>query len=588
MHKLAAQERVICDADLCNIFVFWNINKNLKNNLLTNIPVYYRILVQIISYRECTLDHSVRHSPALYFENRIEVRKMLENGTVLKNRYRITGQLGVGGTSYVYLAVDLSIQKWWAVKQILYKKEVSVRFAEQEVLMMKQLDYRMFPRIVDAWQEETCCFIVSDYIDGISLDVLLRHRKIPNKTALVWSMELAGALRYLHEREPPVLYLDLKPENIMVKPDGSLILIDFGIARRIAEGNCEFGTPGYAAPEQYHIREGGGLSPQADIFAFGMTLYAMLSGRVPDLRLSVQTQNIKKDRTIKRKLKHLLLRCIHTNLRRRFQNDEELLSALKRIRENNHKTKILFTFSILFILLFMVFLPLMQRYDARQKQNAAAERMLEEAEGHMEGGNYTKEGIKIICGYLNSGCLSEAAEQQFLYEAARNYFEQQHNYKEAKRYFERLDEKAYPEKQFFLELCKFQTEFTTNMESLNECLAAFYEYSRAEGFSERKYENELLIAAFFDQPGCEKKDVEKAVYYLEKGMQELTAAQKEEAATAWLRAEYARRLCMLYERLEEYNKMHFYGDLAMRLLPKEEETVRQDISERLARKKDKE
>ena len=64
---------------------------------------------------------------------------MLENGTVLKNRYRITGQLGVGGTSYVYLAVDLSIQKWWAVKQILYKKEVSVRFAEQEVLRSGEL-----------------------------------------------------------------------------------------------------------------------------------------------------------------------------------------------------------------------------------------------------------------------------------------------------------------------------------------------------------------------------------------------------------------------------------------------------------------
>lgn len=512
---------------------------------------------------------------------------MLENGTMLKGRYRITGQLGAGGTSCVYLAVDLNIRKWWTVKQILYKKGISARLAEHEVLMMKQLDYRMFPRIVDAWQETTCYFIVSDYIDGISLDVLLQHRKIPDITVLAWSVELAGALRYLHEREPPILYLDLKPENIMVKPDGSLILIDFGIAQRIAEGNCEFGTPGYAAPEQYHTREGSVLGPQTDFFAFGMTLYAMLSGRMPDLNLSVQAKNIRKDHTIKRKFKYFLLRCIHTNQRRRFQNDEELLSAIKQIRENNHKTKKVSTFVILLILFFMLILPLMQQYDAGQKQRAAAERMLEEVRDHMEGGDYTKEGIKIICGYLNSGCLSEATEQQFLYEAARNYFELQNNYKEAKRYFERLDGQAYPEKQFFLKLCKLQTEFTTDTKSLNECLAAFYEYNREEGFSERKYENELLIATLLDQPDCGKEDVQKAVHYLEEGMQELATAQgKEQAFAEQLRAEYARRLCMLYARLEEYQKMQFYGELAMQLLPKEEETARRDIAERLARKKE--
>lgn len=507
---------------------------------------------------------------------------MLENGTVLKNRYRIEGQLGAGGTGCVYLAMDLSIQKRWAVKQILYKKGVGARFAEHEIFMMRQLDYRIFPRIVDAWREDACCFIVSDYIDGVSLDILLQRGKIPDKTALAWAAELAGALRYLHEEKPPVLYLDLKPENIMVKPDGSLALIDFGIAQRIAEAGREFGTPGYAAPEQYEIRVGAALGPQTDIFAFGMTLYAMLSGLTPNPKLCMQTKNIKSDPAVKRKIKRFLLRCIHANQKRRFQNGEELLSALEQIRENNHKTNMKLIFGLPCLLLFTILLPLLLQHNTRQRQNAAAERMLKEAGGYMKDGDYTKEGIKIICGYLSSGCLSEETEQQFLYEAARNYLELQHNYKEAGRCFERLKEEDYPEKRFFLKLCELQTGFAQDAAGLRECLNQFYEYNRTEGFSRKKYENELLIAACLEQPGGGVNDVRKAARYLEAGMQELTAAKGEEKALAEeLRAEYSRRLCMLYERLGEYEKMRAYGALAIRLLPEGEETAKEDIAERL-------
>ncbi len=508
---------------------------------------------------------------------------MLENGTLLKDRYRIAGLLGAGGTGCVYFAIDLSIQKQWAVKEILYKKGVGIRFAEHEVLMMKQLDYRMFPRIVDAWQEDTCYFIVSDYIDGISLADLLQRGKVPEKTALAWSAELAGALRYLHGRESPILYLDLKPENIMVKQDGSLALIDFGIAQRIAEENCEFGTPGYAAPEQYRKAGDTKPGPQADIFAFGMTLYAMLSGLSPDPKLTEQTQKIKKDFTVKRKIKRFLLRCINTNQKRRFQNGGELLSALNQIREIHHKTKTTIIFRNLCILLFISFLPFLYRYDVWQKQNAAAGQMLAEAGLHMEEGDYTKEGVKIICGYLNSGCLSERTEQQFLYEAARNYFELQNNYKEAKRYFERLNEKVYPEKLFFLKLCVLQTEFVQDAAGFKECLDEFYEYNRMEGFSRKKYENELFIAALLEKPDSEEQDIKKIVCYLEAGMKELMEADEEDQAFVQeLRAEYARRLCMMNERVEDYEKMRYYGLLAIRFLPKGEETAKKDIAERIA------
>lgn len=511
---------------------------------------------------------------------------MLKNGTVLKSRYRIEGKLGAGGTGCVYLAIDVGIQKLWAIKQILYKKGFGAQLASHEISMMKQLDYRMFPRIVDAWSEESCCFIVSDYIDGVSLDILLKRSKIPEKTALKWGVELAGALQYLHEANPPILFLDLKPENIIVKPDGYLALIDFGIAQRIAEAGCEFGTPGYAAPEQYGTKDGELFGPQADVFAFGMTLYVMLSGQAPDPKLSIQTQKIKYDSTIKQKTKCFLLRCIHTNPKRRFQNGKELLSALEQIRENNHKIKIKLFISLLCLLLF-IFLPMLQHHNERQRQYTAAEQMLKEAAEHMEDGEYTKEGIKIICGYLNSGCLNEKTEQLFLYEAAKNFFELQHNYKEAKRCFERLNEDAYPEKMFFLKLCELQTGFAQDTSDLRDCLDRFYEYNRTEGFSGKKFENELLITSCLEQLGSGPEDVRKAVRYLEAGMQELTATKGEEEFVPKLQAEYSRRLCILYERLGEHGKMHDYGALAIMLLPEGEETEKADIAERLTLSREK-
>ena len=98
---------------------------------------------------------------------------MLGQGTILGNRYRIVNHIGNGGSGNVYLAMDIHIGKNWAIKQIKLQNGKEKILAANEVKMMKQLDYKMFPRIIDAWQEDEDYFIVSDYIEGVSMDWLI-------------------------------------------------------------------------------------------------------------------------------------------------------------------------------------------------------------------------------------------------------------------------------------------------------------------------------------------------------------------------------------------------------------------------------
>jgi len=513
---------------------------------------------------------------------------LLAYGTILQNRYRIVRQIGAGGSGWVYLAVDLSIGKKWAVKQILYQKGTDAQSACHEISMMGQLDYRVFPRIVDAWQEEACCYIVSDYVEGMSLDGLLKQGKIPEKAAIGWAEEIAKALRYLHEREPQILYLDLKPENIMVKADGTLRLVDFGIAQRTAEAERHFGTPGYAAPEQY--RTGGdrnGCGPPADIFALGMTVYAMLCACTPTPDLKEQRRKITESAEYSHKIKQFMLRCIRSDQKERFQNMDELLLFLHQIDETHHKIRnklSVWSASILLLAVLAVFIGV---YDKNRRQNIAAASMISEAGNCIEDGEYSKEGIKIICGYLDSGCLNEEICQQFTYEAAKNYFEVQNNYKAAKRYFEKLDRELYPEACFFIELCRLQTEFSEDAKSYETCLLQFYEYNRSEGFSEKKYENDLMIAACYEQFADTAYGTKKAIECLETGWNELNTGKETESVIS-LKAEYARRLCLLYERAGEDEMKRFYGELALGFLGEEETAAISDIASRIQNKEEQE
>lgn len=208
-------------------------------------------------------------------------------GTVIDGKYEILKEIGRGGMSIVYLAMDKHLNKQWAVKEIKKKgsgknDEIVVNSLLAEANMMKRLDHPSLPRIVDIIDNGITIYVVMDYIEGESLDKILNeYGAQPEDMVIGWAKQLCDALSYLHSQRPPIIYRDMKPANVMLKPEGNIKIIDFGIAREYKEQNLAdttvLGTKGYAPPEQYS----GQTDPRSDIFALGMTMHHLLTGVDP-------------------------------------------------------------------------------------------------------------------------------------------------------------------------------------------------------------------------------------------------------------------------------------------------------------------
>lgn len=213
---------------------------------------------------------------------------MAEIGSVIDGKYEILKQIGKGGMSFVYLSMDKRLNKQWAVKEIRKKEngknnEVVINSLVAEANLMKRLDHPALPRIVDIIDNGTTIYVIMDYIEGESLDkILLEYGAHSEEIVIEWAKQLCDALEYLHSQKPPIIYRDMKPANIMLKPEGNIKLIDFGIAREYKEQNLAdttvLGTRGYASPEHYGSRQ---TDARSDIFTLGMTLHHLLTGIDP-------------------------------------------------------------------------------------------------------------------------------------------------------------------------------------------------------------------------------------------------------------------------------------------------------------------
>lgn len=215
---------------------------------------------------------------------------MLEIGSVIDKKYKILSIIGRGGMSVVYLALNERANKTWAVKEVRKDGVSDFEVVKQglivETEMLKSFNHPHLPSIVDVIDTDDSLIIVMDYIQGKSLETVLAAsggRPQPKEDVLEWAKQLCDVLGYLHTRQPPIIYRDMKPANVMLKPDGNVMLIDFGTAREfksrsVADTVC-LGTRGYAAPEQY-----GGMGQtdaRTDIYCLGATLYHLLTGHSP-------------------------------------------------------------------------------------------------------------------------------------------------------------------------------------------------------------------------------------------------------------------------------------------------------------------
>ncbi|NGZ74493.1 serine/threonine protein kinase [Saccharibacillus alkalitolerans] len=206
----------------------------------------------------------------------------LERGAVIGERYRVERVLGSGGMGRVYLASDAKLPgKWWAVKETMADTADYERI-ENEARMLTRLRHRSLPQVADffAPDAEGRVFLVMEYIEGSNLGEYMAHTE--GRPSIPFVLELAlricEVLEYLHGQSPPIVFRDLKPGNVMIGGDGTVRLIDFGIARSAApEKNADtvkLGTIGFAAPEQYEGRS----DPSSDQYALGALLLYLCTG----------------------------------------------------------------------------------------------------------------------------------------------------------------------------------------------------------------------------------------------------------------------------------------------------------------------
>ena len=261
---------------------------------------------------------------------------MLEIGSLIDGKYKILNKVGQGGMSVVYLAMNEKANKQWAVKEVRKDGILDFESVKQglvaETDILKKLDHPNLPSIIDVIDTDESFIIIMDYIQGNSLNKILEEYGAQSqKNVIEWAKQLCDVLGYLHSRQPPIIYRDMKPANVMLKPDGNVALIDFGTAREFKEKNLAdttcLGTVGYAAPEQF-----GGMGQtdaRTDIYCLGATLYHLVTGLNPCEPPYVIKPIREINPALSSGLEKIILKCTQRDPNDRYQSAAELMYALE-------------------------------------------------------------------------------------------------------------------------------------------------------------------------------------------------------------------------------------------------------------------
>jgi eukaryotic-like serine/threonine-protein kinase len=278
--------------------------------------------------------------------------KTLSEGTVLNGRYEIVRKIGGGGMGAVYLASDKNLGGILrAVKEMVQsyiedsQQEKAVSDFKRESLLLSSLDHPAIPTIFDYFydEKEGRFYLVMKYISGGDLAARLRSApegRIDEASVTEWAAQIADVLDYLHNRQPPIVYRDLKPSNIMIDANtGKVMLIDFGIARWVnkeEKGVTAVGTMGYAPPELFS----GNVEPRSDIYSLGSTMFHLLTGADPqnnpllifDFHKHPRPRQINPQ--LSDQIEQILMRAVEYNAEKRFSSAAEMRDALQKHLEN--------------------------------------------------------------------------------------------------------------------------------------------------------------------------------------------------------------------------------------------------------------
>ncbi|MCL2051725.1 MAG: serine/threonine protein kinase [Lachnospiraceae bacterium] len=207
----------------------------------------------------------------------------MEFGCLFDGKYKIIRLIGSGGCGRVYLAENVRTKSLWAIKEIPYDGS-NLKQVECEIEVLKNIRHHALPRVVDVLREDRMIYLIEDYFEGKNVDEILHEvTHVGADVAGRWALEICEIMIFLHGQAPePIIYRDLKPSNIILSPEGSIRLVDFGSVRHYKANSPSdtvyIGTRGYAAPEQYGL---GQTSKQTDVYSFGVTMQQILTGKRP-------------------------------------------------------------------------------------------------------------------------------------------------------------------------------------------------------------------------------------------------------------------------------------------------------------------
>jgi serine/threonine protein kinase len=267
-------------------------------------------------------------------------------GQVIKGRYRVIALLSYGGMGAVYEATDLTLNVRCALKEMVpYPGTPGTALPElreqfrQEARLLAELRYPGLPRVTDHFEEDGKAYLVMDFIYGKRLDAIITQEgRLPEDEVLAWARQLMEALTYCHEQG--VIHRDVKPQNVIITPQGQVALVDFGLAKLVDPQDPRtrtvmrgLGTPEYAPPEQYDKKKGQ-TDARTDVYSLGATLYHALVGEAPPTVTEriVDPEGLVPPRQrrdgISEVTDHVLMKALALQPSQRFQSIAQMYEAL--------------------------------------------------------------------------------------------------------------------------------------------------------------------------------------------------------------------------------------------------------------------
>lgn len=305
---------------------------------------------------------------------------MLQIASILNGRYRILKPLGQGGYGAVYLAKDERLGNEVAIKETNDLDGNQV--LKDEAALMASLDHPNLAKVFDCFDDAGSTYVVMAYIQGRDLwfdteNAMQQRKPLPEANVVSWAVQACRALKYLHEHD--IVHRDVKPHNLRLKPDDTVVLIDLGIAKRgsgTRTGRLKrAATDGFAPPEQYK----GGTTYSADVYGLGATMYTMLTATIPPNGLERLGEAggamipLKPPRSLNPivtiAIENIILKAMHLSSTHRYVNGGEMLDALTQISLTVVDSMV--TYRVANPLTMMVYTPLFCRFCGRRLSRQA-------------------------------------------------------------------------------------------------------------------------------------------------------------------------------------------------------------------------